>query len=310
MLNVRTVKKRRELAGKERVRDKIRKLGDLRRKRKKKNMNIRWNPMEHYQEQNTATTTSREVERLEKKLGQSFKDLEHRHRVVMEDIREKSEEVLESLSSRVHHSSYPAPPSYHPAPPSYHPAPPSYHPPPPSYSPSHPTAYKAVYEVDFTPIFLSLLPLFLVLGTLLGLLLPGLSLTTTTTTTNAPSVTVNVNSTSSSTSTATGGTGNNATTTSILPIFIYPNGTLALPLVASLTGLLNLSGLFGLGFPGLIIGRSLATPLPPLACLLASLAALLLGLVARRTEDRVTGLVDAMTWEEDKLTWEEKLMVP
>lgn len=292
------------------MRVKIRKLGELRRKRKKKNMNIRWNPMEHYQEQNTATTTSREVKRLEKKLGQSFKDLEHRHKVVMEDIREKSEEVLESLSSRVLQPSYPAPHSYR-SPPSYHPAPPSYHPPPPSYSPAHPPAYKAVYEVDFTPIFLSLLPLFLVLGTLLGLLLPGLSLTTTTTNSTTPSVTVNVNSTSSSTSTATGGTGNNATTTtSILPIFIYPNGTLALPLVTSLAGLINLSGLLGLGFPGLIIGRSLAAPLSPLASLLASLTTLLLGLVVRRLEDRVTGEEDEVTWEEDQLTWEEKLMVP
>ena len=63
--------------------------------------------------------------------------------------------------------------------PTYHPPPPQYHHPTTSYSQHNPPpAYKAVYEVDFTPIFLSLLPLFLVLGTLLGLPLTGLTYAT------------------------------------------------------------------------------------------------------------------------------------
>ena len=72
-----------------------------------------------------------------------------------------------------HHRSAP-----HYAPPVYHYLPPAPAPPPPSYH--HPPPYKAIYEVDFTPLFLALLPVFLVLGTLLGLALTGLSSTAST----------------------------------------------------------------------------------------------------------------------------------
>ena len=211
-------------------------------------MNIRWNPMENYQEQN-ALLPNPTLVKLERKIGYNFKKLEHKHQAVMEDIRERSEEVLNTIASRSHHPTI----SYH--------KPPSYHP-PQSYSPPSPPAYKAVYEVDFTPIFLTLLPVFLVLGTLLGLLLSGLNLSSTTiTNSTAPSVSVNVNSSSTSTSSVTSTGSNNTNTNSILPIFFFSNGTLAIPLL-SLTGinLTGLTGLFGLG--GLVIGRSMASPFP------------------------------------------------
>ena len=50
---------------------------------------------------------------------------------------------------------------------------------------------KVLMDVDFTPIFLALLPLFLTLGTLLGLGLSGTSSSSSTT----PSITVSVNNT-------------------------------------------------------------------------------------------------------------------
>ena len=62
----------------------------------------------------------------------------------------------------------------------------------PYYQYTTPAAQKAMMEVDFTPIFLALLPLFLTLGTLLGLQLQGTSSSTT------PDITVNVNATANS----------------------------------------------------------------------------------------------------------------
>ena len=234
-------------------------------------MNIRWNPMENYQEQNALLLPDPGLVKLEKKIGYNFKQLEHKHEAVMEDIRERSEEVLNTIAARSHHPTV----SYH--------EPPSYHP-PQSYSPPAPPAYKAVYEVDFTPIFLTLLPVFLVLGTLLGLLLSGLNLSSTTVTNStAPSVSVNVNSSSSSTSSVTSTGTNN--TNSILPIFIFSNGTLAIPLL-SFTGinLTGLTGLFGLG--GLVIGRSMASPFPTLLVCFYLIAGILLSLpIATFVED-------------------------
>ena len=157
-----------------------------------------------------------------------------------------------SFSSHAPAPSYQAPaPTYHAPAPIYHPhiqsyKSPSYHPPP------QPPAYKAVYEVDFTPIFLSLLPLFLVLGTLLGLALTGItssgsSSTVYVTNSSSPSVAVDVTSTSTSTATAVS---NTTTPTSFFPVFIYPNGTFAIPFIPNLAGLIN--------FGGFIIGRSLS----------------------------------------------------
>ena len=239
------------------------KLKPGKRTRKKKNlMNIRWNPMENYQEQN-ALLPNPALVKLEKKIGYNFEKLEHKHQAVMEDIRERSEEVLNTIASRSHHPTV----SYH--------KPPNYHP-PQSYPPPSPPAYKAVYEVDFTPIFLTLLPVFLVLGTLLGLLLSGLNLSSTTiTNSTAPSVSVNVNSSSSSTSSVTSTASNS--TNSILPIFIFSNGTLAVPLLSfSGINLTGLTGLFGLG--GLVIGRSMASTFPAFLVCFYLIAGILLTL--------------------------------
>ena len=221
--------------------------------------------MENYQEQN-ALLPNPALVKLEKKIGHNFKKLEYKHQAVMEDIRERSEEVLNTIASRSHHP----PVSYH--------KPPSYNP-PQSYSPpAPPPAYKAVYEVDFTPIFLTLLPVFLVLGTLLGLLLSGLNLSSTTiTNSTTPSVSVNVNSSSSSTSSVTSTASNSTATNSILPIFIFSNGTLAIPLL-SLTGI-NLTGLTGLfGLSGLVIGRSMTSPFPAFIVLFYLIAGILLAI--------------------------------
>ena len=81
-------------------------------------------------------------------------------------------------------------------------------------------------QVDFTPIFLSLLPIFLVLGTLLGLAASGLTSSTSlvTSATNGTATTVNVDVNSSSTGGTGGGTNTN-TNTSVLPIFVFNNGT-------------------------------------------------------------------------------------
>ena len=121
---------------------------------------------------------------------------------------------------------------------------------------------------------MSLLPICLVLGTLLGLLLSGALTPSTTyvtssnTTGSGSSVTVNVNSTSSSTSSVTS-TGSN--TTSILPIYIFTNGTFAVPLLSGfgltgLTGITNIgltgltTGLLGIGqIGGILFGRSFET---------------------------------------------------
>ena len=101
------------------------------------------------------------------------------------------------------------------------------------------------------PIFLSLLPVFLVLGTLLGLTLSGATSAANTVTTNSttPSVSVNINSTSTADATVTN-TGSNTTTTSLLPVFVFTNGTFAVPLVS----FFNPLNLFQFG--GLVIGRS------------------------------------------------------
>ena len=60
-----------------------------------------------------------------------------------------------------------------------------------------PAAQKSLMEVDFTPIFLALLPLFLTMGAILGLQLEGRSFDSTSTGTN---VTINLNTTSSDSS--------------------------------------------------------------------------------------------------------------
>ena len=62
-----------------------------------------------------------------------------------------------------------------------------------------PAAQKSLMEVDFTPIFLALLPLFLTMGAILGLQLEGRSFDSTSTSTGT-NVTINLNTTSSDSS--------------------------------------------------------------------------------------------------------------
>ena len=137
----------------------------------------------------------------------------------------------------------------------YQPPLPSYLPPPPPLhhhtEPELP-GYKPVYEVDFTLIFLSLLPLFLVLGTLFGLALTHIHTESNDTVYlanfSAPSVTVNVNSSSASSSTSSATIVSNRTENVILG-YIYPNGTLenitiAIPVLGGFSGILgNLGGI-------------------------------------------------------------------
>ena len=115
-----------------------------------------------------------------------------------------------------------------------------------------------VLQVDWTPLFLSLLPICLVLGTLLGLTVSGGLSTTSLVTSNSsvPSVTVNVNSSSTATSTSSGDSANNSTT-SVLPIFVFTNGTFAIPLLTPNFGFTNIFG-FG-NFGGLFFGRSFSS---------------------------------------------------
>ena len=61
-----------------------------------------------------------------------------------------------------------------------------------------PAAQKSLMEVDFTPIFLALLPLFLTMGAILGLQLEGRSFDSTSAT--GTNVTINLNTTSSDSS--------------------------------------------------------------------------------------------------------------
>ena len=118
----------------------------------------------------------------------------------------------------------------------------SYHHHETDYHYKKPPMGKTVVEVDFTPIFLALLPLFLTLGTLLGLQLQG---TSSSSVASTPNITVTVDNASSGSDAST--TGN---TTQIVPIYIYTNGTYAFPFVST-TGLLGLTGL-SLGFGSIL----------------------------------------------------------
>ena len=139
----------------------------------------------------------------------------------------------------------------------YRPPIPSYKPPPPP--PHHPTThhfqgYKPFYGVDFTPILVSLLPMFLVMGTIFGLALTKFHSEDDTVylaNYSAPIVTVNVNSSSDSDSASTSSVTSTDNDTVILG-FIYPNGTLEnvtvlIPTLGGLSGIgniLNLGGIF------------------------------------------------------------------
>jgi hypothetical protein len=237
-------------------------------------INIVQNPMEKYQNQNKLETSEQSEDKSkndQERTKYDFTQFSKRLSKVEEYIEDDSDEDVWDwvpfktpstqdlfTSSRAYslHSHHPAP-SYRLPPPSYHPPPPSYHPPPKpkvhNYAPPQPPLYKAVYEVDFTPIFLSLLPVFLVLGTLLGLALTGITSGSTvyltdTSSSSSPSVAVNV--TSSSTSTATAVANTTSPTTSFFPLFIFPNGTLAFSFIPNFAGLIN--------FGGFIIGRGLS----------------------------------------------------
>lgn len=115
----------------------------------------------------------------------------------------------------------------------------------------HQLAPKVMSEVDFTPIFLALLPLFLSIGTLLGLGLQGSSTTTPT----VPSISVNVNATSSASGGDSGTSGTN--NTQVVPLILFTNGTFTLPLLLGGATTASLFGLGNLFFPFFGIGRSL-----------------------------------------------------
>ncbi len=142
----------------------------------------------------------------------------------------------------------------------------------PSYHHQQPPAHpmyqygKMMMNVDFTPIFLSLLPLFLALGTLLGLQFPTASATTTVVANSTvPDITVNVNSSSTATNTNNAANANNNTNT-LVPIIIFTNGTVVtIPTLIGLTGItltgitlgtIGLGGIFGIP----IFGRSFRGP--------------------------------------------------
>ena len=129
-----------------------------------------------------------------------------------------------------------------------------YYDPSPSYSNSH----KTMLDVDFTPLFLVFLPMFLALGTLLGLGLSQASSTTSTTTTT-PNIIVNVNATAN---TATPSTTSSTTSTNNtnLVYLLFTNGTLAFPfpIFTGTTGLTLGTTIFGGLFPFAGFGRSLS----------------------------------------------------
>ena len=119
----------------------------------------------------------------------------------------------------------------------------------------HPTpatpSYKTVMEVDFTPMFLALLPLFLCVGTLLGL---GVQPSETAAT--VPSITVNVNASSSSGGSSGPSSSSDGVNQTIVPLLLFTNGTYLFPLLTGLTSsLLGFGSIFGL-FPFTGFGRS------------------------------------------------------
>ena len=127
------------------------------------------------------------------------------------------------------------------------------------YHHTTPAAQKAMMDVDFTPIFLALLPLFLCVGALLGKSFDSDTARTITTNTTIPDITIYINNTGTTTGTGDTGTGagaDNNTETLIL----FTNGTYFFPLLSGSIGIgtLGLGSIFGGFFPFFGFGRSLS----------------------------------------------------
>lgn len=162
---------------------------------------------------------------------------------------DKMEDTIDRVASRSSSSSYhPPAPSYSAPSPIYHaPAPIMYH------APTHAPTTHHHYPVhgkdyDFSPIFLSLIPLLFGLGALLGLNLNNNSNTPTVAApAAAPNISINSQTSSNSDATSSSSGSNGTSSTSFLPIFVFPNGTLAFPaIIPGLTPIQGLTGITGI----------------------------------------------------------------
>ncbi len=173
---------------------------------------------------------------------------------IIHSFMRKMEETLDDFSARSgFHRPYP-PMSVH-----YH------HPQPQPHQTHHQSYHQPPHHPMMTTTLLSFLPALFGLGAFIYVNQD----TTTASTSSAPTVTVNVNTTATATNTNSGnGNGNGNNVTSILPVFVFPNGTLAIPLVTPLLGLTGLTGFTGitLGLANLLglinVGRSLDDGIP------------------------------------------------
>ena len=184
-------------------------------------------------------------------LDHKFEGFLDRMEDTIEDIvAEKSSSFPFSSSAPHHHNNghhgHHQDQHYHYHPPS---PPQMYYPPPPPPTPTYHYPMMMHKMFDYAPILLSLMPLCLALGAALGY---KLNYSASTYNSTSP-VTVNVsnNVTSVSTSTSSGGSGTNTTT--ILPILVFGNGTIAFPITLAtgittgITGItLGLGNLFGI----------------------------------------------------------------
>ena len=121
----------------------------------------------------------------------------------------------------------------------YTPPPPVYHYTTPMYHYTTPAAQKAMMDVDFTPIFLALLPLFLCVGALLGKSFDSDYARTITTNTTIPDITISINNTVTTGAADAAAADNNTQQTLIL----FTNGTYFFPFLTGNIGI----GTLGIG---------------------------------------------------------------
>ena len=121
----------------------------------------------------------------------------------------------------------------------YTPPPPVYHHTTPMYHYTTPAAQKAMMDVDFTPIFLALLPLFLCVGALLGKSFDYDYARTITTNTTIPDITISINNTVTTGAADAAAADNNTQQTLIL----FTNGTYFFPFLTGNIGI----GTLGIG---------------------------------------------------------------
>ena len=123
------------------------------------------------------------------------------------------------------------------------------------YHHTTPAAQKAMMDVDFTPIFLALLPLFLCVGALLGKSFDSDTARTITTNTTIPDITISINNTVTAGSGDAAAADNNTQT-----LILFTNGTYFFPFLTGNIGIgtLGLGSIFGGFFPFFGFGRSLS----------------------------------------------------